>query len=83
ADDTMEQVTDRIEQQLEERDSLDYGTRYTRPGESTVLVYLKDNATAAGIAGIGYEVRKKISEMQGDFPQGIQGPGLNAEVVDV
>ena len=31
-DDTLEQVTDRIEKKLEELDSLDYVKSYTRPG---------------------------------------------------
>lgn len=41
-DETLYQVTDRIEKKLEELDSLDYTKSYTRPGESTVYVYLRD-----------------------------------------
>lgn len=71
-DDTLEQVTDRIEKKLEELDSLDYVKSYTRPGESTVFVYLKDTTKAGDIPDIWYQVRKKISDIQGEFPQGIQ-----------
>ncbi|HCV37521.1 MAG TPA: hypothetical protein DGQ94_02095, partial [Pseudomonas sp.] len=39
---TLYQITDRIEKKLEELDSLDYTKSYTRPGESTVYVYLRD-----------------------------------------
>ena len=45
-DETLEQVTDRIEKKLEELDSLDYVKSYTRPGESTVFVYLRDTTSA-------------------------------------
>ena len=41
-DETRLQITDRIEKKLEELDSLDYVQSYTRPGESTVFVFLKD-----------------------------------------
>jgi multidrug efflux pump subunit AcrB len=82
-DETLLQVTDRIEKKLEELDSLDYVKSYTRPGESTVMVYLRDTTDAAEIPEIWYQVRKKIQDIGGDFPQGIQGPAFNDEFGDV
>jgi multidrug efflux pump subunit AcrB len=82
-DETLEQVTDRIEKKLEELDSLDYVKSYTRPGESTVYVYLRDTTSAAAIPEIWYQVRKKIDDIRGTFPQGIQGPAFNDEFGDV
>ncbi len=82
-DETLEQVTDRIEKKLEELDSLDYVKSYTRPGESTVFVYLRDTTSAAAIPGIWYQVRKKIDDIRGTFPQGLQGPAFNDEFGDV
>ena len=82
-DETRLQITDRIEKKLEELDSLDYVQSYTRPGESTVFVYLKDTTKADAIPHIWYEVRKKIGDIRGDFPQGIQGPGFDDEFGDV
>ncbi len=82
-DETLEQVTDRIEKKLEELDSLDYVKSYTRPGESTVFVYLRDTTGGKDIPQIWYQVRKKIDDIRGDFPQGIQGPGFNDEFGDV
>lgn len=82
-DETMLQVTDRIEKKLEELDSLDYVQSYTRPGESTVFVFLKDTTEAKAIPQIWYQVRKKIDDIRGDFPQGIQGPGFDDEFGDV
>ena len=82
-DETRLQITDRIEKKLEELDSLDYVQSYTRPGESTVFVFLKDTTKADAIPHIWYEVRKKINDIRGDFPQGIQGPGFDDEFGDV
>lgn len=82
-DETLKQVTDRIEKKLEELDSLDYVKSYTRPGESTVFVYLRDTTSAEAIPDIWYQVRKKIQDIRGEFPQGIQGPAFNDEFGDV
>ncbi|OCT22568.1 efflux RND transporter permease subunit [Pseudomonas putida] len=82
-DETLYQVTDRIEKKLEELDSLDYVKSYTRPGESTVFVYLRDTTQAEDIPQIWYQVRKKIQDIRGEFPQGLQGPGFNDEFGDV
>ncbi|WP_249679053.1 efflux RND transporter permease subunit [Pseudomonas abieticivorans] len=82
-DETLKQVTDRIEKKLEELDSLDYVKSYTRPGESTVFVYLRDTTNAKAIPEIWYQVRKKIDDIRGSFPQGLQGPAFNDEFGDV
>jgi len=82
-DETLEQVTDRIEKKLEELDALDYVKSYTRPGESTVFVYLRDTTNAKDIPEIWYQVRKKINDIRGSFPQGLQGPAFNDEFGDV
>lgn len=82
-DETLYQVTDRIEKKLEELDSLDYVKSYTRPGESTIMVFLRDTTKAGDIPQIWYQVRKKIQDIRGQFPQGIQGPAFNDEFGDV
>ncbi|KII32126.1 MULTISPECIES: efflux RND transporter permease subunit [Pseudomonas] len=82
-EETLKQVTDRIEKKLEELDSLDYVKSYTRPGESTVYVYLRDTTKAKDIPEIWYQVRKKITDIRYSFPQGIQGPSFNDEFGDV
>ncbi|WP_296269127.1 efflux RND transporter permease subunit [Pseudomonas sp. UBA6562] len=82
-DETLYQVTDRIEKKLEELDSLDYVKSYTRPGESTIMVFLRDTTKAGDIPQIWYQVRKKVQDIRGQFPQGIQGPSFNDEFGDV
>lgn len=80
---TLNQVTDRIEKKLEELDSLDYVKSYTRPGESTIMVFLRDTTKAGDIPDIWYQVRKKVDDIRGEFPQGLQGPSFNDEFGDV
>ncbi|MCI1009727.1 efflux RND transporter permease subunit [Pseudomonas oryzihabitans] len=82
-EETLRQVTERVEKKLEELDSLDYTKSFTRPGQSTVFVYLRDTTPAKAIPDIWYQVRKKVSDIQGEFPQGIQGPAFNDEFGDV
>ena len=82
-DETLNQITDRIEKKLEELDSLDYVKSYTRPGESTVYVNLLETTKAKDIPEIWYQVRKKIQDIKADFPKGVQGPGFNDEFGDV
>jgi multidrug efflux pump subunit AcrB len=82
-DETIAQITDRIEKKLEELDSLDYVKSYTRPGEATIMVFLRDTTKGKDIPAIWYQVRKKVEDIQGEFPQGIQGPSFNDEFGDV
>lgn len=82
-DDTLLQVTDRIEKKLEELQDLDYVKSYTRPGESTVFVFLKDTTRADRVEQAWYQVRKKVADLRGEFPQGVHGPAFNDEFGDV
>ena len=81
-DDTINLVTDPIEKKLEEVPYLDYVKSYTRPGFSVVYVNLKDYTPAGEIPDLWYQVRKKIADMKGTLPQGIQGPVFNDEFGD-
>ena len=81
-DDTIDLVTDPIEKKLEEVPYLDYVKSYTRPGFSVVYVNLKDYTPAGEIPDLWYQVRKKIADMKGTLPQGIQGPVFNDEFGD-
>ncbi|MEE5071318.1 efflux RND transporter permease subunit [Pseudomonas alliivorans] len=81
--DTLQQVTDRLEKKLEEIDALDYVKSYTVAGESTLFVFLKSETRSADIPEAWYQVRKKISDVRGELPAGIQGPAFNDEFGDV
>ncbi|RYC32253.1 efflux RND transporter permease subunit [Lichenibacterium minor] len=80
---TMDQVTDRIEKELQQIDALDYTKSYTTPGKTTVFVQLKDTIDKRAIGQVFYQVRKHIGDIAGDFPSGVQGPFFNDEFGDV
>jgi len=81
-DDTIKQVTERIERKAQETPDLDYVTSYTKPGESTVFVNLKDSTPPRSVPDDWYQVRKKIGDIRGDLPQGVEGPGFDDEFGD-
>ncbi|MGB4342209.1 MAG: efflux RND transporter permease subunit [Moraxellaceae bacterium] len=78
-----EQVTDRLEKTLQEVPYMDKIRSYSKPGESTIFVELKDSAPPHDIPGVWYTIRKKIGDMRGQLPQGVQGPFYNDEFGDV
>ena len=82
-DDTMLQVTDRIEKKLQETPSLYYLKSETKPGVSTVYVNVLDSTPKNAIPDIWYQVRKKVADIKGTLPQGVLGPYFNDEFGDV
>jgi len=81
-DDTLEQITDRIESKLQETPSLDYLKSYTSAGQTTIFVYLKDSTPPAQVPGIWQVVREKVRDISNTLPQGVVGPGFNSEFGD-
>lgn len=81
-DDTLQQVTERLERKLQETPDLDYLRSYTTAGKSTIFVNLKGSTPAAKVPDIWYQVRKKIGDIRNTLPQGIVGPGFNDEFGD-
>jgi multidrug efflux pump len=63
-DDTLQQLTDRLERTLQETPGLDFLRSYTSPGKTTIFVNLKGKTTAAQIPDIWYHVRKSIGDMR-------------------
>src|SRR5262252_6816919 len=82
-DDTMLQITDRIEKKLQETPWLYYLKSQTRPGVSTIYVNVLDNTPKSEIPEIWYQVRKKVGDIRGTLPQGVIGPTFNDEFGDV
>lgn len=77
-----QQVTDKIEKKLQEVPYFDFVRSYSKPGAATVFVTLKDYTPPKQVPDIWYQVRKKISDIQGSFPQGMRGPYFNDEFGD-
>jgi multidrug efflux pump subunit AcrB len=82
-DDTMLQITDRIEKKLQETPWLYYLKSQTKPGVSTIYVNVLDNTPKNEIPDIWYQVRKKVADIKGTLPQGVIGPNFNDEFGDV
>ena len=65
-DDTLLQVTERLERKLQETPHLDYLKSYTKAGQSTVFVYLKGSTGPKAVADTWYQVRKKVHDIRVD-----------------
>ncbi|MCY4746566.1 efflux RND transporter permease subunit [Pelomonas sp. UHG3] len=78
-----DQVTDKIEKTLQEVNYADKIRSSTKPGESITIFQLKDSTPPAEVAGIWYQVRKKVGDMRLTLPQGVIGPFFNDEFGDV
>ena len=78
-----EQVTGKIERTLQEVPYADKIRSYSKPGESQIIFQVKDVIKGAEVTNTWYTVRKKIGDMRGTLPGGIQGPFFNDEFGDV
>jgi multidrug efflux pump subunit AcrB len=81
-DDTLTQVTERLERKLQETKGLDFLRSYTSPGLTTIFVNLKGSTSAREVPDIWYQVRKNIGDMRRTLPQGVVGPGFNDDFGD-
>ncbi|WP_147082201.1 efflux RND transporter permease subunit [Methylobacterium haplocladii] len=81
--DTLDQVTDRIEKELQQINALDYVRSYTTPGQATVFVQFKDTTRKEEIQPAFYQVRKRLGDIKYTFPEGVEGPSFNDEFGDV
>jgi multidrug efflux pump subunit AcrB len=81
-EDTLNQITERLERTLEETPKLDYLRSYTTAGATTIFVNLKGDTTAKEVADIWYHVRKSVGDIKHTLPAGTLGPFFNDEFGD-
>ena len=81
-DDTLTQLTERLERKLQETKGLDFLRSYSSPGLTTIFVNLKGSISAREVPDIWYQVRKNIGDMRRTLPQGVVGPGFNDDFGD-
>ena len=81
-DDTLTQVTERLERKLQETKNLDFLRSYTSPGLTTIFVNLKGLTSSRQVPDIWYQVRKNVSDIRRTLPQGVVGPGFNDDFGD-
>ena len=77
-----EQVTEKIEKKLQEMPELDYLKSYARPGESQIIVIVKDSLESKLVPEVWYQVRKKVGDIRQTLPPGVIGPFFNDEFGD-
>lgn len=83
AQQVAEQVTDKLERTLQEVPYADRIRSYSKPGESQIIFQIKDSSKASEVPNVWYAVRKKIGDMRGTLPTGVQGPFFNDDFGDV
>ena len=81
--DTLDQVTDRIEKELQQIDGLDFTRSYTTPGKATVFVQFRDTTDPRKLPNLFYQVRKHIGDIRGTFPDTLKSIIYNDEFGDV
>lgn len=77
-----EQVTDKLEKTLQETPYVDKIRSYSKPGETLIILELRESTPPKEVQGVWYQVRKKISDMRHTLPGGVQGPFFNDEFGD-
>ncbi len=81
-DETLLQVTERLERKLQEIPGLDFLRSYTTAGRTTIFVSLRGDTPPAAVPDLWYEVRKKIGDIRHTLPSGVVGPFFNDEFGD-
>ena len=80
---TLDQVTDRIEKKLLEVDELDFTKSVTWPGVSIVYVNLLPTTHGPQIPPIWQEIRNMMGDIRGEFPPEFAGFRFNDRFGDV
>ena len=83
AQEVERELTERIEKKLQETPWVDVLRSASKPGESLVLVMLKDYTPKKEVPEAWYQVRKKLNDIHHTLPAGIQGPFPNDEFGDI
>jgi multidrug efflux pump subunit AcrB len=81
-DDTLKQVTERIERAIQETPHLDNVRSYTRPGITTIFVDLEGATPPGDVPDLWYQVRKRVGDIRHTLPTGVVGPGFNDDFGD-
>jgi multidrug efflux pump subunit AcrB len=76
-DETLSQVTERLERALQETRHLDRVRSYTTAGQTTIFVDLKQSTRPQDVPNVWYEVRRNIGDIRHTLPQGVVGPVFN------
>jgi len=81
-EETLTQVTERLERTLQETHKFDVVRSYTTAGQTTIFVDLDDTTDTKDIPDVWYRVRRNIGDMRLSLPQGVIGPFFNDDFGD-
>jgi multidrug efflux pump subunit AcrB len=82
-EETLDQLTDRLERRLEETTGLDALRSITRPGVVTIYVDLDGAFPPERVGDVWQEVRNAVGDIRHTLPQGVLGPFFNDDFGDV
>ncbi|MGZ3182545.1 MAG: efflux RND transporter permease subunit [Telluria sp.] len=77
-----EQVTDKLERKLQETPYIDKIRSYSKPGETLIILQLRESTPPKETNASWYQVRKKVGDIAGTLPPGVIGPFFNDEFGD-
>ena len=77
-----DQVTDKLEKKLQETPYIDRISSYSKPGETLIILQLRESTPPREVQNAWYQVRKKIGDIRATLPGGVVGPFFNDEFGD-
>ncbi|QJQ05378.1 efflux RND transporter permease subunit [Undibacterium piscinae] len=77
-----EQVTDKLEKKLQEVPNIDKIRSYSKPGETLIILQVRESTSPKDTTQSWYQTRKKIGDIRPTLPAGVQGPFFNDEFGD-
>ena len=83
AQEVQDQVMNRMERALRELDGFDYVKTFSRQGYGALTLHMKGGLPGRQLTDAWYQARKKIGDIQQEFPAGVRGPYFNDEYNDV
>ncbi len=81
-EETLQQVTERLERTLQETHKFDTVRSYTTAGQTTIFVDLDETTATSDIPDVWYRVRRNIGDIRGSLPAGVIGPFFNDDFGD-
>ncbi|QZA77215.1 efflux RND transporter permease subunit [Deefgea tanakiae] len=81
-EDTIEQLTERLERKLQETPNVDTVRSFTSAGVTTIFIDLKGSTPPTEVPSTWQWVRNNINDIRGTLPAGVVGPGFNDQFGD-
>jgi len=83
AQEVQDQVMNRMERVLRELNGFNYVKTFSRQGYGAVSLRMEGGLPKQELTDAWYQARKKIGDIQHEFPDGVRGPYFNDEFNDV